>query len=67
MKYVPATQPKRFVDTIGAGDAFDAGFLHALLEGRDLVKSAEIGISTATNSIQNVGGIINFSTVEKFI
>ena len=67
MKHVPATSPKRFVDTIGAGDAFDAGFLHAMLEGRDLVKSAEIGILTATNSIQNVGGIINFSTVEKFI
>jgi sugar/nucleoside kinase (ribokinase family) len=67
MKHVPATQPERFVDTIGAGDAFDAGFLHAMLEGRDLVKSAEIGILTATNSIQNVGGIINFSPGTKFL
>ncbi len=67
MKHIPAVQPKRFVDTIGAGDAFDAGFLHAMLEGRDLVKSAEIGILTATSSIQNVGGIINYSSAEKFI
>ena len=67
MKHIPATPPKRFIDTIGAGDAFDAGFLHAMLEGRDLVKSAEIGILTATNSIQNVGGIINFSPGTKII
>ena len=58
MKHVPAIQPKKFVDTIGAGDAFDAGFLHAILEGKDLKKAAEIGILTATNSIQNVGGIL---------
>jgi sugar/nucleoside kinase (ribokinase family) len=58
MKHVPAIQPKKFVDTIGAGDAFDAGFLHAILEGKDLKKAAEIGILAATNSIQNVGGIL---------
>ena len=58
MKHVPAIQPKKFVDTIGAGDAFDAGFLHGILEGKDLKKAAEIGILTATNSIQNVGGIL---------
>ena len=59
MKYIPAIQPKKFVDTIGAGDAFDAGFLHAILKGKDLIKAAESGILTATNSIQNEGGIIN--------
>jgi sugar/nucleoside kinase (ribokinase family) len=63
MNYVPAIQPKKFVDTIGAGDAFDAGFLHAILEGKDLIKAAKIGILTATNSIQNVGGIINLKKI----
>jgi sugar/nucleoside kinase (ribokinase family) len=59
MKHIPALPPKSFVDTIGAGDAFDAGFLHAILEGKDLVNSGKAGILTATNSIQKVGGIIN--------
>jgi len=66
MKHIPALQPKSFNDTIGAGDAFDAGFLHALLEGRDLVKSAEFGVITATKSIQNTGGIfVNNNTILK--
>jgi sugar/nucleoside kinase (ribokinase family) len=64
MKYVHAITPKRFVDTIGAGDAFDAGFLHAILEGKDLENSAKAGILTATNSIQNVGGFINKNAIK---
>jgi 2-dehydro-3-deoxygluconokinase len=67
MKQIPAIKPKKFVDTIGAGDAFDAGFLHAILEGKNVIKSAEIGVLRATESIQNVGGNINLSSIEKFI
>ena len=31
------------VDTVGAGDAFSAGFIHARLEGKDLARCCELG------------------------
>lgn len=44
------------VDTIGAGDSFDAGFLHAWLAGRDLMTSARAGNITGALSTQAPGG-----------
>lgn len=44
------------VDTTGAGDAFNAGFLHAWLNGRDLRKSLAAGIESGARSVQSVGG-----------
>ena len=39
----PATPPEPVVDTIGAGDAFNAGALHALAEGGDIHAAARWG------------------------
>ena len=44
------------VDTIGAGDSFDAGFLTAFLRGNDLVTSARAGNITGALCTQGTGG-----------
>jgi sugar/nucleoside kinase (ribokinase family) len=44
------------VDTIGAGDSFDAGFLHAWLAGRSLITAARAGNITGALSTQAPGG-----------
>jgi sugar/nucleoside kinase (ribokinase family) len=44
------------VDTTGAGDAFNAGFLHAWLQGRDTRQALESGIRCGSIAVQSVGG-----------
>lgn len=44
------------VDTIGAGDSFDAGFLYAFLHGADALTSARAGNITGALSTQGTGG-----------
>ena len=52
---VPA-QPVRVVDTTGAGDCWDAGFLAGITHGRDVVTAARIGHACAAFGIEHVGG-----------
>lgn len=44
------------VDTTGAGDSFNAGFLHAWLNGRDPVDAARFGAACGALSTQGLGG-----------
>jgi sugar/nucleoside kinase (ribokinase family) len=44
------------VDTTGAGDAFNAGFLHSWLGTADLGKSLAAGIEAGGLSVQSAGG-----------
>ncbi|MBZ6078556.1 carbohydrate kinase family protein [Microvirga puerhi] len=44
------------VDTTGAGDAFNAGFLHCWLEGRDDQSSLVAAIEVGSLSVQYAGG-----------
>jgi sugar/nucleoside kinase (ribokinase family) len=44
------------VDTTGAGDAFNAGFLHSWLSTSDLGKSLAAGIEAGGLSVQSAGG-----------
>lgn len=46
---------EKVVDTNGAGDAFAAGFVASLVEGKDLPKSVDVGQWAAALSIQEVG------------
>lgn len=51
------------VDTIGAGDSFNAGFLNAYLQGQSLESSAALGNRVAALSTQRPGGIAAISDV----
>jgi 2-dehydro-3-deoxygluconokinase len=52
---VPAAPVAKVVDTVGAGDGFAAGFISALLEGRDALAAAARGNLVAGMVIQAVG------------
>jgi len=54
------TEPVIPVDTIGAGDSFNAGFLSAWLRGESLEASAAFGNRTATLSTLRSGGTESF-------
>ena len=65
---VPASRVKRYIDTIGAGDAFRAGFYAAREKGNGLIKSVEYGNAMASIAIEGAGGIgslANFASLEK--
>ncbi|MFA4845132.1 MAG: adenosine kinase [Patescibacteria group bacterium] len=44
-------------DTTGAGDAFAAGFLFALMQGRPLEACARLGCHLAAKTVQVIGGV----------
>ncbi len=45
----------KVVDTLGAGDVFNAGFIDGLLSGRDLESSLKIAVTLAGEKCQRVG------------
>ncbi|NMA97923.1 MAG: sugar kinase [Phyllobacteriaceae bacterium] len=49
-------QPVEVIDTTGAGDAFNAGFLHAWLDGADARDCLTTAIAAGTRSVQASGG-----------
>ncbi|HSZ62785.1 MAG TPA: carbohydrate kinase family protein [Terriglobales bacterium] len=48
--------PVKVVDPIGAGDSFDAGFLHQFLRGADITKCLTYGNSCGAFSTTDCGG-----------
>ncbi|MFN8523189.1 MAG: sugar kinase [Chloroflexota bacterium] len=50
------------VDSIGAGDGFDAGFVHGMLGGRDPWEAARIGNAVAVHALQVDGDYEGFPT-----
>lgn len=49
--------PVEIVDTVGAGDTFDAGFIYGFLGGWPLQKSLKLGIACGSLSTQKSGGL----------
>ncbi len=55
------------IDTTGAGDAFNAGFLYGFLKGEDILKSGQIGNFVASCCIQEPGSIKGLPKINKLI
>jgi sugar/nucleoside kinase (ribokinase family) len=49
--------PVEVRDTVGAGDGFATGFLHAWLGGRDLARSLAFGVACGSLSTRGLGGV----------
>ena len=65
---VPAISGIKAIDTIGAGDNFAAGFITALLDGKELINCAQFANAAASIAVQNPGattGVLNKKQVEK--
>lgn len=54
VQHIPA-MPIRAVDTTGAGDAFNGGFLHGLANEESLLNCAKLGVTTAGLKVLNRG------------
>lgn len=57
--------PVQVVDTVGAGDTFDAGFLYGYLHGWDLKKSLQLAAVCGALSTQAAGGTNAQPTLEE--
>ncbi len=55
LERVPAI-PVKFIDAVGAGDSFDAGFLYGYLTHWDLKRSLQLGCACGALSVQQAGG-----------
>ncbi len=53
--HVPAFEMENVVDTTGAGDAFNGGFVTALAEGKSIKECAVFGNATAGLSVTRMG------------
>lgn len=52
----PAIMVENMVDSIGAGDAFDSGFITGYLENLSLEKMTKLALKVASYSLMGVGG-----------
>ena len=57
--------PVKFVDAIGAGDSFDAGFLYAYLNHWDLKRSLQLACACGGLSVQQAGGTDGQPTLQE--
>ncbi len=62
---VPACRVDSVVDTTGAGDSWDAGFLAGLSDGRSIADSCSLGCATATFCVQAAGASTAVTSLEK--
>lgn len=56
-------RPVKAVDTTGAGDSFNAGFLEAYLRGEDLLACARRGVEAGARAVSKVGGTTAFENL----
>jgi sugar/nucleoside kinase (ribokinase family) len=61
---LPSTATK-IVDTTGAGDCFDAGFVAGLVNGLNSADAAKIGTLAAAACIRNVGGAVGIPNYKR--
>ncbi len=58
-----APPPAQVVDTTGAGDAFAAGLLHALLSGAGMKEALESGVAWGTAAVTSEGSFLSRQAV----
>ena len=63
--FQPAVNLGKLVDSIGAGDAFDAAFLYGTLQGWPLEKRLLFSCAAAGFTVTGVGGTDTFPAIEK--
>lgn len=59
-----------FVDGTGGGDAFAAGFIHALLDGRDVSECIRVGSALGASCVRATGattGVFNAAELAEFL
>lgn len=52
---VPVIKPKRVLDTTGAGDAYRAGLIFGLFQGKTLAQSCALGAKVAAKCVEHLG------------
>ena len=52
---IPAIKPKKVIDPTGAGDAYRAGLIMGLIQGRNIEQSAKMGSVCASFAIESYG------------
>jgi len=63
---IPAIEPKRVLDPTGAGDAYRAGLLKGLIQGKDIEQCATMGSVCASFAVENYGTQEYSFTPEEF-
>ena len=61
---VPADRVE-VVDSTGAGDGFNAGFLYGFIEGRPLAECLALGVACGSLSVRAIGGVDGQATREE--
>lgn len=64
---VDALHVPNIVDTVGAGDSFNAGFIHAFLKGKNLKTCLKEGTRTAAVSVTEAGGVNAIKSYQQVI
>jgi sugar/nucleoside kinase (ribokinase family) len=62
MEKISAIEPEIYIDSIGAGEAFDAGFIQGILEGKDIHSASKMGIKAASMSLEGIDSTDKFPT-----
>lgn len=62
----PAILNTNVVDCIGAGDSFNAGFIHQFVKGRSLAECMQYGALTGAVSTTRAGGTGAFASLDGF-
>jgi 2-dehydro-3-deoxygluconokinase len=62
---VPVPHVQKIIDSTGAGDAFDAGYIAAMLRGLPTYECASLGNAAAAATLETRGGRATGLTIER--
>lgn len=62
-----ASIPVKVIDTVGAGDSFDAGFIYGYLQGWPLEKTLRAAVICGALSTQAAGGTIAQAALDEVL